>query len=165
MKKIISIVLVLFLIVSCIGCGAGKAKGKNSSGSDEPIDISEKTSEQYVLVTEQIAYVEKLIREKAACIAIAPVDAAALEPVLKKAIDAKICVCSFDAPATPDGRMLDISECEGGQMSELLLNEILDISEGEGSFAVVSSFITSSNQKNWICKSHDPKLSTPNFQL
>ena len=187
MKKIISIVLVLFLIVCCIGCGAGKAKGKNSSGSDEPIDISEKTSEQYViitksagndynmrmaqgfqeviedsgkgcviyhpehgLVTEQIAYVEKLIREKAACIAIAPVDAAALEPVLKKAIDAKICVCSFDAPATPDGRMLDISECEGGQMSEMLLNEILDISEGEGSFAVVSSFITSSNQKNWI---------------
>ena len=187
MKRILSISLMLFLIVSCIGCGAGKAKGKNSSGSDEPIDISEKTSEQYAiitksadndynmrmaqgfqdviedsgkgciiyhpehgLVTEQIKYVEKLIRDKVACIAIAPVDAKALEPVLRKAIDAKICVCSFDASATPDGRMLDISECEGGQMSEMLLNEILDISEGEGSFAIVSSFITSSNQNSWI---------------
>ena len=56
----------------------------------------------------------------------------------------------LDCVAEGTGRMLDISECEGGQMSELLLNEILDISEGEGSFAVVSSFITSSNQKNWI---------------
>ncbi|MBP3880419.1 MAG: substrate-binding domain-containing protein [Lachnospiraceae bacterium] len=187
MKKIIALSLMLLLIVACIGCGSGKAGHKDSEGSDEPIDISEKTSEQYAiitksgnndynlrmaqgfqevledsgkgcvvyhpengLVTEQIEFVEKLIKDKAACIAIAPVDAEALEPVLKKALEAKICVCSFDAPATPDGRMLDISECEGGQMSAMLLDEILEISEGEGSFAIVSSFLTSSNQKVWI---------------
>ena len=187
MKRIISISLVLFLIVSCIGCGFSKAKGKKSEGSDEPIDISEKSSEQYAIITksadndynmrmaqgfqeviedsgkdcviyhpenglvkEQADYIEKLIRDKVACIAVSPVDAEALEPVLKKALDAKICVCSFDAPATPDGRMLDISECEGGQMSGMLLDEILEISEGEGAFAIVSSFITSSNQNSWI---------------
>ena len=192
MKRIIAVSMIFFLIVSCMGCGFGKAKGKSSDGSDEPIDISEKTSEQFAiitksadndynariadgfqeviensgkgcviyhpengLVTEQIEFVNKLIDDKVACIAIAPVDAEALEPVLRKAIDAKICVCSFDAPAAPDGRMLDISECEGGQMSKILLDEVLAISEGEGSFAIVSSFLTSSNQKNWISEIED----------
>ncbi len=201
MKRIISILLVLILTVSCIGCGSGKAKGKNSDGSDEPIDISEKSSEQFAiitksadndynlrmaqgfqdvildsgkgcviyhpengLVTEQAAFIEKLIDEKAACIAIAPVDAEALEPVLKKAMDAKICVCSFDAPATPDGRMLDISECEGGQMSEMLLDELYEITEGEGSFAIVSSFITSSNQKSWISEIEGLIESDPRYK-
>lgn len=99
---------------------------------------------------EQIQVVRQLIDEKVSCIAIAPVDADALESVLQTAIDKGIPVISFDTPANPDSRLLDVNESGTTEIGETLLNAVKDVSGGRGYWAIVSSFSTSANQNAWI---------------
>ena len=99
---------------------------------------------------EQIQVVKELIENKVSCIAIAPVDADALDSVLQDAIDADIPVISFDTPANPDSRLLDVNESGTEEIAETLIEAVRDVSGGQGYWAIVSSFSTSANQNAWI---------------
>lgn len=99
---------------------------------------------------EQIQVVKELIKNEVSCIAIAPVDASALQSVLKDAIDADIPVISFDTPANPESRLLDVNESGTEEIGETLLEAVYDVTGGHGYYAIVSSYSTSANQNAWI---------------
>lgn len=104
---------------------------------------------------EQIQVIKELIANNVSCIAVAPVDADALSSVLQEAIEADIPVISFDTPANPDSRLLDVNESGTVEIAETLLEAVSDVSGGEGYWAIVSSFSTSANQNAWISSMHD----------
>ncbi len=104
---------------------------------------------------EQIQVVRELIENKVSCIAIAPVDAEALGDVLQEAIEADIPVVSFDTPADPDSRLLDVNESGTQEIAETLLEAVSDVSDGKGLWAILSSFSTSANQNAWISAMRD----------
>lgn len=104
---------------------------------------------------EQIQVVKELIDNKVSCIAIAPVDADALDSVLQEAVEADIPVISFDTPANPDSRLLDVNESGTVEIAETLLEAVYDVSGGTGYWAIVSSYSTSANQNAWISSMRD----------
>lgn len=99
---------------------------------------------------EQIKMVNDFISEKVSCIAIAPEDADALSDCLKSAMKSGIDVCSFDTPALPDSRELFINQAGTNQIALTLMDAVLDISGGKGSWAILSASSTASNQNEWI---------------
>ncbi len=100
---------------------------------------------------EQIA---ELTSGGASCIAISPVDADAVEDNLKKAMEEGIDVCSFDNVATPDSREIYINQTGTEQIAMTLMDAVLDLSGGEGQWAILSSTSTNATQNEWIDAMH-----------
>lgn len=142
-------------------CYAIITKGSGNAYNDHIIEgfktiISDAGKQTFVYqpekgtAKEQIQVVRELIKNKVSCIAIAPVDADALDSVLQDAIEADIPVISFDTPANPDSRLLDVNESGTEEIAETLIEAVRDVSGGQGYWAIVSSFSTSANQNAWI---------------
>lgn len=99
---------------------------------------------------EQIEVIKELVKNEVSCIAIAPVDADALESALKDAIEAGIPVISFDTPANPDSRLLNVNQSGTNEIAETLMEAVYDVAKGGGYWAIISSYSTSANQNAWI---------------
>jgi rhamnose transport system substrate-binding protein len=102
------------------------------------------------LASEQISIVEELMQMKVSAIAISPVDPKALRSVLKKAIGAGIHVCSYDTPARPTAREIHVSGSDTQSIAVTLMDAVLDLSGGEGEWAVLSTRQTAYNRNQWI---------------
>jgi simple sugar transport system substrate-binding protein/rhamnose transport system substrate-binding protein len=100
---------------------------------------------------QQVKVIEDLISKKVDVIAVAPNDAAALSPVLKKAKDAGIKVMDWDTPADPS--LVDLSvhqiddEQYGRHIADLLVKAM---GTDKGDYAIVTGGLSAANLNGWI---------------
>ncbi len=120
-------------------------------------EIMEKANREYRILKpgmnaakDQRDMIRELTEEGVSCIAVAPYDADALEDVLKDAISRGIDVCSFERPATPASREMHINPSGNPEIAETLMDAVLDLTGGEGSWAILSASSTQDRQNGWI---------------
>lgn len=99
----------------------------------------------------QITMINELIAQKVDTIAVAGNDADALQPALKKAMDAGIKVCSVDSAVNKDSRMVHVNQAGTTEIGQTLVNAVADIAGAEGGqFAILSATSQATNQNAWI---------------
>lgn len=98
----------------------------------------------------QIQIVEQLITQKVDSILITGNDIDALEPVLKKAMDAGIDVLSADAAVNAESRIVHVNQADPEAIGRTQIQAVSEMIGGEGQIAVLSATSQASNQNLWI---------------
>ena len=98
----------------------------------------------------QITMVNELVAQGVDSMSVAGNDYDALQPALSAAEKAGIKVCSFDSSVNPDSRMVFVNQAGNNEIGETLMDAILDISGGEGQWAILSATSQATNQNAWI---------------
>lgn len=98
----------------------------------------------------QITMINELVAQGVSSIAVAGNDFDALQPALSAAAKAGIKVCSFDSSVNPDSRLVFINQASIDEIGQTLMDAILDISGGEGQWAILSATSQATNQNAWI---------------
>ncbi len=99
---------------------------------------------------DQITMINELVAQGVDSIAIAGNDYDALEPALTAAMEAGIEVSSMDANVNPNSRATFVNQAGVTQIAETLMDAVLDITGGEGQWAILSATTTATNQNAWI---------------
>jgi rhamnose transport system substrate-binding protein len=97
----------------------------------------------------QVSYINTLIQQKPAAIAIAANDANAVCPALNQARAAGIKVVTFDSDASPSCRDLFVNQTTIQGIGETLVKMTKD-QIGSGEFAILSATPNATNQNAWI---------------
>ncbi len=97
----------------------------------------------------QIEFINNLVAQKVAVIAISGNDANAVAPALKRAMKQGVRVISYDSDVAKDARSLFINQAKGDSLAEMMLESMYQLI-GEGEFAILSSTPTATNQNAWI---------------
>ena len=120
-------------------------------------EVCEKLGVKYVIkhpesasAEAQITMVNELVAQGVNSMAVAGNDYDALQPALSAAERAGIKVCSFDSSVNPDSRMVFVNQAGNNEIGETLMDAILDISGGEGQWAILSATSQATNQNAWI---------------
>src|SRR5699024_4469085 len=98
----------------------------------------------------QIKVLDNLISQDFDAICIAANDVNALQAKLEEAMDAGIKVSSFDSAPNKDSRQVFINQAGTQAVGQALMDAVLDISGGEGQFAILSATSQGANQNAWI---------------
>ena len=98
----------------------------------------------------QISVINSLISQKVDAIAVAANDANALAAVLGQAKDAGIKVLTLDSDVTPDARLTFCNQAGTQEVGQALLDAVLDLTGGEGEYAILSATSQATNQNAWI---------------
>lgn len=98
----------------------------------------------------QISVIQSLISQEVDAICIAGNDENALQASLQEAMDEGIKVSCLDAKVNPDSRMTFINQAGTKEIGQALMDAVLDISGGEGQWAIVSATSQATNQNAWI---------------
>lgn len=98
----------------------------------------------------QISVVQSLISQEVDAICIAGNDENALQASLQEAMDAGIKVACMDAKVNPDSRMTFVNQAGTMEIGQALMDAVLDISGGEGQWAILSATSQATNQNAWI---------------
>lgn len=98
----------------------------------------------------QITMINELVAQGVQSISIAGNDFDALQPALKAAMDKGIQVSSLDANVNPDSRKTFVNQAGVDQIGQTLMDAVLDISGGEGQWAILSATSQATNQNSWI---------------
>ena len=77
-------------------------------------------------------------------------DVNALQAKLEEAMDEGIKVSSFDSAPNKDSREIFVNQAGTKEVAQALMDAVLDISGGEGQFAILSATSQSANQNAWI---------------
>ncbi|MCQ6559455.1 rhamnose ABC transporter substrate-binding protein [Paenibacillus mendelii] len=111
----------------------------------------------------QIQMIEELISQKVNSITIAGNDPDALQPALKKAMNAGIKVLSLDSAVNTASRQVHVNQADPERIGRTLIQGISDMIGGEGQIAVLSATSQATNQNIWIDwmkkELEDPKYS------
>ena len=99
---------------------------------------------------DQIAMINELVNQRVAAIAIAANDADALQPALKRAMDAGIKVISLDSATNKDSRLTHVQQADPVAIARVLVEAAYDMADGAGDFAILSATSTATNQNTWI---------------
>ncbi len=99
---------------------------------------------------DQITCINNSISQGVDCIAIAANDTDALEPALTEAMNQGIKVMSLDSAVNANSRAVFVNQAGTTQIAQTLMDAILDISGGEGDWAILSAASTATNQNAWI---------------
>lgn len=99
---------------------------------------------------DQIAMINELVAQKVDAIAIAGNDTDALQPALQDAMNKGIKVLSFDSAVNAESRAVHVNQAGTELIGQSLMEAILDISGGEGQFAILSATSQATNQNAWI---------------
>ena len=94
--------------------------------------------------------IEQLITQQVDSITIAGNDEDALEPVLKKAMDAGIKVLSMDSAVNANSRMVYVNQANPESIGRTLVDAIAEMMDNEGEFAILSATSQAANQNIWI---------------
>jgi rhamnose transport system substrate-binding protein len=105
---------------------------------------------QSATAEDQITMINELVAQGVDSIAIAGNDYDALQPALAAAVQKGIQVSSFDANVNPDSRAVFVNQAGVTQIGETLMDAILDITGGEGEWAILSATANATNQNAWI---------------
>ncbi|GHU62948.1 rhamnose ABC transporter substrate-binding protein [Clostridia bacterium] len=98
----------------------------------------------------QIQIIEELINQQVASITIVGNDVDALQPVLKKAMDAGIKVSAADSGVNPASRQVFINQAGTTEIGQALVDAAFDLTGGTGQFAILSATSQATNQNAWI---------------
>lgn len=98
----------------------------------------------------QIKVLDNLISQDFDAICIAANDVNALQAKLTEAMDAGIKVSSFDSAPNKDSRQVFVNQAGTVAVGQALMDAVLDISGGEGQFAILSATSQAANQNAWI---------------
>lgn len=98
----------------------------------------------------QIQMIEELISQKVACIAIVGNDKDALQPALKKAMDAGIKVLSLDSGVNAQSRMVHVNQADPERIGRVEVQAAFEMIGGKGEIAVLSATSQATNQNTWI---------------
>lgn len=98
----------------------------------------------------QIPVVQSLISQGVDAICIAGNDENALQASLKEAMDEGIKVACMDAKVNPASRMTFVNQAGVKEIGTALMDAVLDISGGEGQWAILSATSQATNQNAWI---------------
>ncbi|MDR3475082.1 MAG: rhamnose ABC transporter substrate-binding protein [Devosia sp.] len=98
----------------------------------------------------QIEFINNLVSQKVAVIAISGNDANAVAPALKRAIKQGVRILSYDSDVAVDARALFINQAKGDSLAEMMLESMAQLIGNEGEFAILSSTPTATNQNAWI---------------
>jgi len=99
---------------------------------------------------DQITMINELVAQGVDSIAIAGNDFDALQPALRAAMDKGIKVSSVDSNVNKDSRMIFVNQAGTDQIGETLMDAVLDLSGGEGQWAILSATSQAANQNAWI---------------
>ncbi|WP_426449699.1 rhamnose ABC transporter substrate-binding protein [Paenibacillus sp. S-38] len=98
----------------------------------------------------QIKMIEELISQKVQAIAIAGNDPDALQPALKKAMNAGIKVLSLDSAVNAQSRMVHVNQADPERIGRVQVQAISEMIGGKGEIAVLSATSQATNQNLWI---------------
>lgn len=98
----------------------------------------------------QIQMIEEAIAQKVTVIALAGNDPDALQPVLKKAMDAGIKVLSLDSSVNAASRMVHVNQADPERLGRVQVQAISEMIGGKGQIAVLSATSQAANQNIWI---------------
>jgi len=99
---------------------------------------------------QQVKVIEDLISKQVDAIAVAPNDAAALTPVLKKAKDAGIKVFDWDTPADPSVVELSVHQIDDQAYGEHIIDKLVELMGDSGEYAVLTGGLSANNLNTWI---------------
>lgn len=99
---------------------------------------------------DQIAMINECVSQGVDAIAIAANDADALEPALTAAMDAGIHVLALDSSTNAASREVFVNQAGVDIIGQTLMDAVLDISGGEGQWAILSATSHATNQNAWI---------------
>ncbi len=98
----------------------------------------------------QIKVLDNLVSQEPDAICIAANDVNALQAKLEEAMDAGIKVSSFDSAPNKDSRQVFVNQAGTVAVGQALMDAVLDITGGEGQWAILSATSQAANQNAWI---------------
>lgn len=98
----------------------------------------------------QIQMIGELVSQKVDVIAIAGNDPDALQPALKKAMDAGIKVLSLDSAVNKDSRMVHVNQADPERIGRVEVQALYTMTGGKGDIAILSATSQATNQNTWI---------------
>ena len=98
----------------------------------------------------QIKVLDNLISQAPDAICISANDVNALQAKLEEAMEAGIKVSSFDSAPNPDSREIFINQAGTKAVGQALIDAVLDLTGGEGQWAILSATSQAANQNAWI---------------
>lgn len=98
----------------------------------------------------QIPLIQSLISQEVDAIAIASNDVNALTASLQDAMAEDIKVLALDSNVVPEARQTFVNQAGVQEIGQALADAVLDISGGEGQYAILSATSQSANQNSWI---------------
>lgn len=98
----------------------------------------------------QVSVIQSLISQGVDSICIAANDENALQAALEEAMDAGIKVSCLDSKTNPDSRQTFVNQAGTTEIGQALMDAILDITGGEGQWAILSATSQAANQNAWI---------------
>lgn len=98
----------------------------------------------------QVSVIQSLISQGVDSIAIAANDENALQAALEEAMDAGIKVSCLDSKANADSRQTFVNQAGVTEIGQALMDAVLDITGGEGQWAILSATSQAANQNAWI---------------
>lgn len=98
----------------------------------------------------QVSVIQSLISQGVDSICIAANDENALQAALEEAMDAGIKVSCLDSKANPDSRQTFVNQAGTTEIGQALMDAVLDITGGEGQWAILSATSQATNQNAWI---------------
>jgi len=110
----------------------------------------------------QITIIDQLIAQRVASIGIAANDFDALQPALRRAMDAGIMVYSLDSAVNAASRHVHVNQADTQGIGRTLVQAVYDLTGGAGEFAILSATSTAANQNAWIAVMHNV-LQEPRF--
>lgn len=99
---------------------------------------------------DQIAMINELVSQGVDAIAIAANDTDALQPALQAAMEAGIHVSGLDSATNAASREVFVNQAGIDIIGQTLMDAVLDISGGEGQWAILSATSQATNQNAWI---------------
>lgn len=101
-------------------------------------------------VDAQLLAIESVIFQGVDGVCIAANDFEALSVAIGEVQDAGIKVCSVDSAVEPSSRLVHCNQAGVNEIAKALMDAVLDITGGEGQFAVLSSEAKAANQIAWV---------------
>ena len=167
MKKLIAMLLAVVMVFALCACAAGETKttyaivckdasnpymlkmidGFKAACEDLGVEFLTKSPET-TSVDDQINIVNDLVAQGVKGIAIAANDAAALEATIKAARAKGVTVVTLDSDTK--GSQMFVNQAGVEQVAQVLVDSVMDMTGGEGEFAILSASSTATNQNAWI---------------
>lgn len=103
----------------------------------------------------QINVIQSLISQEVDAICISANDENSLQAALEEAKDAGIAVSCLDSKVNPASRATFTNQAGTAEIGAALMDAILDLSGGEGQYAILSATSQAANQNSWIAAMQD----------
>lgn len=113
-------------------------------------DICISGNPEIATAQEQISLIESMMAQKVDAIAVAANDKDALQMVLQEAMARGITVTTLDSDTNAESRQVFVNQADTKEIGAVLMGAVLELSGGEGQWAILSATNQAVNQNAWI---------------